>query len=31
MQFDGQLKTAAEAYAQSNQTPADYKIYKKSK
>ena len=27
MQFDGQLKTAAEAYAQSNQTPADYKKY----
>ncbi len=28
MQFDGQLKTAAEAYAQSDQSPADYKKYK---
>ena len=27
MQFDGQLKTAAEAFAQSEQTPADYKKY----
>ena len=27
MQFDGQMKNAAMAYAQSNQTPADYKKY----
>ena len=28
MQFDGQLKNAAEGYAQSDQSPADYKKYK---
>ena len=28
MQFDGQLKNAADAYAQSDQSPADYKKYK---
>ena len=28
MQFDAQLTTAAKAYAQSDQTPADYKKYK---
>jgi len=28
MQFDGQLKNAAMAYAESNQTPEDYKKYK---
>ena len=27
MQFDGQMKNAAMTYAQSNQTPADYKKY----
>jgi hypothetical protein len=31
MQFDGQMKNAAMTYAESNQTPADYKTYIKKR